>query len=245
MKIKTFALLLGLVVAGAACADPMDYKIPTDSEQWKKDEGFTKAIEKLPDEEKKLLVGYMMRAGVAEAFGTVPPERTIGEALQNQKEFVAEKAAEAEAAAAEEAKQAALAAQVEEEHQRALAEARNALTVAVSSMDFIPSNARAGRYQDSFSLVIALQNNMDKDMSGVKGTVVFADMFDDEIKRVNLSLDEGIQAKQTFRWEGTFGFNQFMDEDVKLRNTELTKMKISWEPEVYLFADGTKMTVEG
>ena len=240
-----FALFTFALFMGAACSDPQNFKIPTDSAQWKKDEGFKAVIKKLPDDEKKTLTAYLMRAGMAEAFGTTPPERTVGEAIENQKAFQAEKEAEQAAEAAEQAKQAALAKKVEEERQAAVAEARKALTVAVSSMNFIPSNLRAGRYQESFSLRIALQNNTEKDMSGIKGTVVFADMFDDEIKRVALSMDEGIPAGQTIQWNGSLDYNQFKDADVKLRSTELAKMKISWEPEVYLFTDGSKMTIEG
>ena len=237
----TFTLLLGL----ASCANPQEYQIPADSDQWKEDEGFKEAIKKLPDDEKKLLTAYLFRAGMAEAFGTEPPERNIGEAIQNQKDFLAEKEAQEAVEAEELAKQEALAKKIEDERQAALAEARKALTMAVSDMTFVPSNARAGRYQDSFSLSIALQNNTEKDMSGIKGTVVFADMFDDEIKRVNLSVDDSIAAGQAIRWEGNLGYNQFMDNDVKLRNTELAKMKISWEPEVYLFTDGSKMEIGG
>jgi len=240
-RLFTFSLLVGLV----SCTEPQEYKIPTDSDQWQQDEGFKEAIKKLSDDDKKLLTAYLMRAGMAEAFGTTPPERTIGEGIQNQKDWLAQRAAEEAAEAEEQAKQEALAKKVEEERQAALAEARKALTMAVTSMTFVPSDAYAGRYQDSFSLSIGLQNNTEKDMSGIKGTVVFADMFDTEIKRVTLSVDDGIPAGQTIRWEGNLGYNQFMDDDVKLRNTELAKMKITWEPEIYLFTDGSKMEIQG
>ena len=243
MKIETFAL--ALVLALSACADPQEYKVPPDSDQWKQDEGFKDAIQKLSEEERQLLKAYLLRAGMAEALGGTIPEITIAEGIQNQQEFLEKRAAKKAAEAEEEAKQAALAAKVEEEHQAAVAAAHKALTVAVSSMTFVPSNFRARRYQDGFTLSIALQNNTDKDMVGIKGTVVFADMFDDEIKRVDLSVDETIAAGKSIRWEGSLGYNQFMSEDTKLRNTEFAKLKISWEPEVYLFSDGSKMEIEG
>jgi hypothetical protein len=244
MEIRLVLFVCALALS-AACSSPQDYKIPAESSQWKEDEGFKSALQKLPDEEKRLLTAYLMRAGLAEAFGTTPPERTIGEAIENQKVFQAEKEAEQAAEDAEQAKQAALAKKVEEDRQAAIAEARKALTVAVSSMKFIPSNFRAGTYQESFSLSIALQNNTKKDMSGIKGTVVFADMFDDEIKRVLLSVDESIPAGQAIQWSGSLDYNQFKSEDMKLRSTDLAKLKITWEPDTYLFADGTKMEIEG
>lgn len=240
MKLKGIALALFMGLT--ACGDPHEYKVPTDADQWKEDEGFKSAIEKLPDDEKKTLTAYLFRAGMSEAFGQTMPDITIGEAIQKQKDFAAEKAAEEAAEAEEEAKQVALAKKIEEERQAAVDAMNKAMTVAVSSLDFTPSNYRVGRYQDGFSISIALQNNTEKDMSGVKGTVVFADMFGDDIKRVGLSVDDTIAAGQSIRWDGNLGFNQFMDEDVKLRNTALGKMKISWEPETYLFSDGSTMS---
>ena len=242
MTIKTVTLTL--LLALSACSNPHDYQVPTDSDQWKQDEKFKASIKKLPDEEKKLLTAYLLRAGMAEAFGGTPPEITIGDAIQNQKDFIEKKALEAEAEKEEKTKQAALAAAVEQEHQKALADARAALTVAVVSMEFVPSDAHAGRYEDGFAITMALQNNTEKYMAGVKGAVVFADMFGDNIKSVNLSLDETIAAGSTLRWSGSLGYNQFKDDDKKLRNTELAKMKISWEPEVYLFSDGSRMEIE-
>ena len=60
---------------------------------------------------------------------------------------------------------------------------------------------------------------------------------------MNLSVDKSIAAGQSIRWDGDLGYNPFIDEDVKLHNTEFAKMKISWEPEVYLFSDGSKMEI--
>lgn len=245
MTLKTVALTL--LLALSACADPHDYQVPTDSAQWKENAAFKSAVQKLPEDEKTLLLAYLVRAGMAESFGKTLPEITIGDALQNQKDeetFQAELAKDGEAFQAEMgALKAAGEADEEKEHQAALAEAKAALTVTVSNMDVMPSNPREGRFQDSFSLVMTLQNNTEKDMAGVKGTVVFADMFDDVIKRVNLSVDDTIKAGTTLQWSGSLDYNQFMDEDKKLRNTNFAKMKISWEPMTFIFLDGSQMDV--
>ena len=242
LKLKTTTLML--LVALSACADPHEYKVPTESSQWKQDENFKKSIKELPEDEKALITAYLIRAGFAETLGAPIPERSIGEAIQNQKDFIEKKVAEKAAKEEEEAKQADLAAKVKAEQDAKIAEAREALTVAVTKLEFVPKNFRANRYRANFDVVIALQNNTDKTMSGVKGTIVFSDMFNDEIQRVDLSIDTPIPAGRTHRQEADLKYNQFNDEDKKLANTELSKMKISWEPLVYLFADGTKMELK-
>ena len=242
MTMKHVALSFLLLVS--ACGDPLEYKVPTDPVQWKQDKGFTEAIEELSDEQKTDLRAYLIRAGMAEAFGGSVPDMTIKEAIQNQKDFQAEKEAEAKAEAEELTRQVALIQAAEAERSKALEKARKALTVAVTSINFIKANYRQGTYQDSFAIRIVLKNNADKGMSGVKGTVVFADMFGDEIKRVTLSVDDPIPTGEQVTWSGSLDYNQFMAEDTKLRSTELSKMKISWEPEVYLFTDGTSMKME-
>lgn len=243
MRCRMLTLLTCLTLSG--CPDPHEYGVPAESKAWKEDPDFKAAVDKLPDEEKKLLAGYLLRAGMAEAFGQTPPEVTIGEAIDKQREFLAQREVEEEREAEEQAAREALAAEVEQERQAAIAAMNEALTVAVSKLEFVPSNARAGRYSDGFAVSVGLKNNTEKDMSGVKGTVVFADMFGDEIKRVTLSVDEAIGAGQRLRWDGTLDYNQFMNQDVKLRTTALDKMKISWEPDVYLFADGSSLSIGG
>ena len=56
-------------------------------------------------------------------------------------------------------------------------------------------------------------------MIGVRGTVVFKDVFGEIIKQINLSNDADIPAGQTVIYNGSFDYNQFMNEDTKLRNT--------------------------
>ncbi len=80
-----------------------------------------------------------------------------------------------------------------------------------------------------------------KDLAGVKGTIAFQDLFDDEIKRVGFSYDDGLRAGKTATWSGSLDYNQFMDSDVKLRNTPLEKMTVRWEPEVLIYTDGAKL----
>ncbi|SMC20388.1 hypothetical protein SAMN02745857_00933 [Andreprevotia lacus DSM 23236] len=72
----------------AACSNPHDVVIPKDMSQW--DSTLKSATEKLPDEEKKLLAGYLVRTKLAEAFSgkTSDDKVTIGEAIEAQRKWM-------------------------------------------------------------------------------------------------------------------------------------------------------------
>jgi hypothetical protein len=119
-----------------------------------------------------------------------------------------------------------------------------AVTVAVASMNFVPSDIYKGRYQDSIALSIAFENKTRKDIAGVKGAVQFNDMFGAAIKSVGVSWDAGVKVGAVATWDASLGYNQFMAEDKKLASTPLHKMKVVWTPETILFTDGSKMPAE-
>ena len=43
-------------------------------------------------------------------------------------------------------------------------------------------------------------------------------------------------------WKAGIDYNQFIDEDVKLKNTELENLKYKWEIYTIIYEDGSKET---
>jgi hypothetical protein len=84
------------------------------------------------------------------------------------------------------------------------------------------------------------QNNTDKDVRGVQGTLKLFDIFGDRISRVSLSYDEGIPAGQQQIYEAGTDFNQFSDSDVKLKETKLENLEFEWEIDSVIYADGSQ-----
>ena len=229
-------VVLALVLA-AACSNPRDQKVPTDPGTWESNENFTKTIKELPPEDARLLAAWMMRIGVQQALGGQGlPDRTIQQAIDEQKSFEVEQAAK-------QAKQERLAAEVKRQREEAIAKMNAVLTVALTQLRFYKADWRRDIVSDGFEIKFALQNQSKKDLAGVKGAVTLLDMFDDPIKTVNLSVDSAIPAGKVIEWGGTMDFNQFRDEDVKLKNTPLEKIKTVWTPELFLFADGSRLEV--
>jgi hypothetical protein len=223
------SLVLISLLFCAACSGPRDFKIPADKAAWKADTEFKAAIDELEDEEKELLRTWMMRHAVAEAFGGTMPEATIGEAIEQQRAFASEKSAEH----AETERQAA-------EHDAA---ARGlASTIEMTPVSY---GLNVGKpeytHDDWFELKVTFRNTADKDVSAVKGAVVFKDAFGEEIKRVNLEMQDTIAANSEIEWSGELDLNQFSAVDQKLVSTPVDKMTLEWLPDTILLVDGTKI----
>lgn len=228
--IAAFALAL------AACSSPHDVVVPTDITKWETE--LKPAIEDMSEEEKNLLGAYLMRMKLAETFGggAMKEGVTVGQALKEQKAWVAEqKAKEAEAQALKdrvEAERAALKKLVDQ-----------TLTVAVVGLELREADYRSGTYSDSQIIKLALQNKGKKDIRGVKGEMKFIDIFDKEVGSITFGYDDGIPAGQTRSWTGARDYNQFMEDHKAIANLEEGKYTTRFEPEVILFSDGTKLKV--
>jgi len=112
----------------------------------------------------------------------------------------------------------------------------------IISKDFNPADIMTGIYQDAISFKMNLINTTDKAITGVEGTVTFYDIFDNEIKAISLSYDKGIPINGIKEWDGQINYNQFMDEDVKLKDTDLKNLRYKWEVKTIIYDDGSKDT---
>ena len=123
---------------------------------------------------------------------------------------------------------------------------REALQAAVGvrlvDKTYVPSDWQARRYEDFVALEFEYANKADKDIRAFTGTVVFKDIFERPFLRLNLTFDQRIAAGHSVRdKDRSLKTNQFSDEQQKLINTELENLRVGFEVESVLFADGTKM----
>lgn len=233
---KVWGVLAVVMMVG--CGDPHKQALPADIKAAADDPGFKAKVEKLPQEERELLAGYMMRQGLAQAFsgGTASAgsAKTIGDAINEQRKFLTERKAKEDA-------EKALAEKVAAERAAAVKAMDEVLTVALTDKTFERSDFHVRRYSDTVTVVVAFQNKSAKDLAAVKGRLTFSDVFDDKIKSSELKMEDPIAAGQTHVWTGTMELNQFNAADKKLAATPKDKLKAVWEPSTYLFKDGTTL----
>lgn len=98
------------------------------------------------------------------------------------------------------------------------------------------SNSDAGIYQDSLLFSIALSNLTPKHIRAVKGDLVFSDLFDADIFRVGITVNEKIKPKALVKWDGVMPYNQFIPEHVHFAGyaPEDLKVRLDNESVVYL-----------
>ena len=67
------------------------------------------------------------------------------------------------------------------------------------------------------------------------------DLFQTEIKAIDLTLDDPIKAGETFQAIYTTDYNQFIDEDSRLKGKDIEDLNVVWSPEKIIFTDGSTL----
>jgi len=181
--------------------------------------------------EVQLLQTYVLRAAMT-GHDPFPIGKTIGEIIDDQRKFNAE----SDIRDKEEKERIAKAKSIADEKRKVLLAA---LTVTEFEKGFEHID-----YQDYNTMKFSYENRSGKDIRGFKGTIIYKDLFGDVITGLRLKEDRTIKAGQTVQVSKQVDYNQFMDKDKKLREASLDNMKVTWEPDVILFTDGTSLSAE-
>jgi hypothetical protein len=216
---------LSIVVVG--CSDPRDLQLAKMNKEQSAD-----LEKKLNGEEMRLLLGYQMRLGLGQAFGGkgLPDGITVRQAINDQRAWL-------EKRKVEEAQAAELKKKIDAERQAKQEEFKKILSVVLVGK----TNAEQDYGRKFIALEVAYENKTDKDILGVKGLLKINDMFGDKIQNVRWSYDQGIPARQTKIERGSgIDVNKFRDEDMKLWNTDITRLKALFEVRTIIFSDGTR-----
>ena len=192
----------------------------------------------MPEEDKKKIAAYLMRAKMGEVFGGkgIPPGTTIGTALEEQGKWEAEQ--EAKKAAEE-----ALKKKLEQERADAIKKLSSAVTVTLLAKKELPKNYELGQYSEYQQFRIGVQNNTDKQIVGVSGEIKFIDVFDKEVGAVNFRISENIDPTKSATWVGGRDYNQFIEAHRAVWNLEQGKYTTKFIPEMVVFKDGSKLVV--
>lgn len=84
-------------------------------------------------------------------------------------------------------------------------------------------------------------NKTSKDIRAFKGTVIFKDLFDDEISTITLSNKETIKAGDSAVCMFQSPYNSFMQSDKKLKEIDLDNLHIEWSPLKIIFTDNSTL----
>lgn len=229
-------VVLAAVVVLFACTKARDKKFTDEnSDKILKEIGESKDV---TGEERELFLGYMVRHGIADAFAgkdvKVPAGRSFADIVSEQRAWLETERARA-------AREKALAAKAKAAEETKAKELRDTITVSVFEKGFVEKDIYAHDYDDKITLKVAYQNNSKRDLAAFKGIITFRDTFGDKIYSTGLKDDVGVKAGAT-RNVGLFvKYNQFIDADVRLKNADLAKTKVEFQPITVMFADGSSL----
>ena len=238
---KSMLLAVALVCLGlSACSNPKDATVPQDVSEM---QSLKPALEKLTPEERDLAAGYIARHTVGAAMTgsspNIPAGETLGQAIEEQRKFVAEQKAE-------EQRQAALKAALQAKRDAATKAMRDAVTVTLVSKKIKPEYGYSGILMDTnLDITFGYKNNTTKDIAGVKGLISIRDLFGDKISDFLVSNDDTIPAGKSITWSGSRSVQYASgdNKDRKLAELDDSKYKVVWEPRMIVFSDGTKLTL--
>ncbi|WP_115460578.1 hypothetical protein [Winogradskyella aurantiaca] len=213
-KAITFLLMLVTVIS---CSSPLDKKYNEDT--FETDTKEIKESGNLSDEDALILAGWIMRSKLkSESL----EGKTYNEIIKEAKDYRKEQEYLAEQTKLEE----------EEKRQRL----GSALTVAMYNKGYEEYD-----YQDYLTYSFAFENKTDKDIRAFKGSISIRDLFDSEIKSISLTIDDPIKAGEIFKGTYTTDYNQFREEDSRLRNKKIEDLVVIWTPEKIIFSDGSTL----
>jgi hypothetical protein len=219
---KSYILVIIASVTLYACSTPLDKKYNEET----LNEDMKAAQEKLDSNDYQILAGTFLRYSFE---GKDMSDMTYDQLLKDGKEWKAEQEKI-------EAEQKAMAEKAGKEEAARIARLQEAVMVSCYEKGFTKYD-----YQEYITYKFVLKNKTEKDLRAVKGTLMFFNLFDDEIKRISFVYDQPILAGQEVTWNATTEYNQFIDSDQALKNKDLKDMKLSWKPEKLIFVDGSSL----
>jgi hypothetical protein len=120
----------------------------------------------------------------------------------------------------------------------------DAVTVTLADKRVVEETGRSGLVLDEkLTIAFTYRNNTDRDIAGVKGTVTVQDIFGERLSSFAISNDDNLKAGGTSIWRGerSIRYSLGRNQDSKLAGLSPDKYAVKWDPEVIVFADGTKL----
>lgn len=238
------ASLLVLICLLTACSNPKD--IVLGPEPLKTLEANGDSIKKLSEEERKLLVSYLMAnellvklAGKDGATSVVG--LTVGETLSKAADW---KKKQEERAAEEKKRQeeaAALKAKIDEEKKQIAEKISTVVTVTVTGKRVLPEDMYARRFEDELLINYAIENKGSKDIRLIKGKMYFYDAAGDELGWLPLTFQEKIGAGKTVKTDTgrVWRIRDYGSSDIKkISRASSDGMTSKFSAESISFADG-------
>lgn len=212
---KIMAAILSATILLSGCSDPKNVKLPQNASEFK---DFQAKIEKLDDEDKRLINDFVGENAIAMAVGNVPSDMTVGDAIAMQK------AQEDKDKAKEKTKQDALKAMND-----------------VIDVEYVHHDKFERAGYPAYQFTVEMTNKQAKPVIGVKGRLIFKDLFGEDVGNIGVEAKTTLEKDQPKYVEATSIPSMTQGDTFKDSNYEPESVR--FEPEIIVFADKTTLSI--
>lgn len=86
-------------------------------------------------------------------------------------------------------------------------------------------------YEDRILFELRFHNISKDKIRALKGDLVFSDLFDEEVFRIGITMNEPVLPGKSCNWSGGFAYNQFLPEHVHFAGFKAEDMHVHLENE--------------
>ncbi|WP_333661092.1 FxLYD domain-containing protein [Chishuiella changwenlii] len=200
-----------------SCSNPLNNKYSETNLE--KDAKEIKESKKLSDDELQLLAGWIVKAKLT---GESLDDKTYNDILTEAKNYKAE--------------QEKLKIEAEKLEAEKVKKMNDALTVSITGKGF-----DEGEWNSSNVIKYAIKNKTNKTIDALKVSFKIYDKLGDEIgDGYQMSItDDKIAPNQVYSNESYYDYNQFMDTDIKIRNSKFEDLKFVIKVIKVVYTDGS------
>ena len=109
------------------------------------------------------------------------------------------------------------------------------INIELVGKEYSPSVPEQDIFEDTITFSLRFSNTTNKSVRAIKGVVVFKDLFNAEVFRIAITLNEHIQANGSINWSGGFSYNQFLPDHVQFRGFEASDLKVQLVEQQVIF----------
>lgn len=213
---KLIAAVLSATLLLSGCSkDPLSVELPTDGQKFGELEKYAGRLE---GENKRLFSEFMKENALAMAVGNTPAGMTIGEAIEYQREQENKVLAE----------------------QAARQEAIDSMNKAVDVLYWSHTRFYTNGYK-GYDIRVKLKNKQDKGIVGIKGNLIFKDVFGKDVGKVAVDYTGAIKGND-ITFMQVRGISE-LNKDISFDGSDYRDENIRFEPETVVFSDKTSLSI--
>lgn len=221
-----YTLLLLLILSLGSCKSVMDNAYSKNTVEG--DLERIKAVGGLDSAEYSILTNYMLKKNLM-SQDLLFIEKTYGELLREAKE-----ARDLEIVAEEQNKKR------KDNKEQFMVDHMKHLH---DELQFLPERSEIRKdwsNKNAFFYTMAFINTSDKEVRAFKGVFTFSDLFDTELKSINITYNDPIGVKDTMVYTINVDFSNIFSNTIYV-SKDFKDLNVLWQPTKILFTDGTAL----